>query len=136
MKGNVMARRSWICLVLAGCGVPVAGLLTSACGNLEAQQSVSTECNASVAVIGSSNVCPTAPIRFRISVSGCEHSSGTFDYDYKLVNELRKAPVRRSGTWTRNKKAWDQTEYVPMACGEEIDDVEIAGAASCTCKGP
>jgi hypothetical protein len=118
----------------AGYGLVALALLTSGCSKSGAQQPVTAaQCRASVSLIGVKRMCPTAPITFRIAVSGCAHSVGSFDYEFKAVNEIKKATVRMTARWSRTVRAWDQTEYVALACDEEIDDLATEGSAACTC---
>ena len=122
--------------LLAGCGILASLGLSSASEELTAQQAVTGKCSASVTFVASQNACPTAPIGFRIAVPECEHSSGSFDFEYMAVNQIHKATVHRSANWSRGKKLWDQTEQVPLACDEEIYEVMLVGTPHCACSKP
>jgi hypothetical protein len=138
-EGGLVTTAAWfpIRLLLAGCGILASLGLSSASEELTSHQAVATKkCSASVTFVASQNVCPTAPIGFRIAVPECEHSSGSFDYQYMAVNEIRKATVHRSAHWSRGKKLWDQREQVPLACGEGIYEVMLVGTPRCTCSAP
>ena len=119
----------------AAVGVPLLALAAAACSRSHAQPAAAAEaCRATIQFTGSANECPTAPLNFRISVPGCMHSSGAFGFDYKVVNQIRKAAVSGSGTWHRDERQWEQTERVALGCDDEIDDVANVHATACTCK--
>jgi hypothetical protein len=121
-------------LVLAAGSVPLACFLISGCARLQRAHAPTVgACTATIAVIGAEKACPVAPIRFQISVSGCRRSSGTFDYDFKAVSEIRKVGVSRSGSWTQTNNAWEQTESVPLGCDAEIDDINTH-ITTCVCR--
>jgi hypothetical protein len=121
-------------LILAAGSVPLACFLFPGCARLQgAHAPVVGPCTAAIAVIGAEKVCPVAPIRFQISVSGCRRSSGTFDYDFKAVSEIRKVGVSLSGSWTQTNDTWEQTESVPLGCDAEIDDIN-AHITTCICR--
>jgi hypothetical protein len=92
-------------------------------------------CDAAIAFVGTRKACPIAEIRFRVSVPKCEHSAGTYEYSYLLVNEVRKEAVSRSGQWKDGATAWEQVDKVPLACDDEIDDVADAHVTACSCAG-
>lgn len=115
-------------------GAALGGLAGSACTKSQAQRVQSTQhCDAAITVIGATKACPTAEVRFRLSVPTCPHSAGTFTYDYKEVNEVTKKQITRTGTWSDGATAWDQVEKVPLACDAEIDDVDNVRVADCNC---
>jgi hypothetical protein len=121
-------------LILGAGSAALACLLISGCARLQEAHAPATDaCTAAIAVIGAEKACPVAPIRFQISVSGCRQSSGTFDYAFKAVSEIRKVGVSRSGSWTQTNGAWEQTESVPLACDAEIDDIN-AHITTCICR--
>ena len=122
--------------LLAGCGLVALLGLSTASEELTAQHSIVGTCSATVTFVASQNACPTAPIGFRIAVPQCEHSSGSFDYEYIAVNQIQKATVHRSADWSRGRKMWDQTEHVPLACDEEIYEVMPVGTPHCVCSKP
>jgi hypothetical protein len=121
-------------LILAAGSAALACLLISGCARLQGAHAPATgACTAAIAVIGAEKACPVAPIRFQISVTGCRQTSGTFDYAFKAVSEIRKVGVSRSGSWTQTSGAWEQTESVALGCDAEIDDIN-AHITTCICR--
>ena len=119
------------------CGAPLALLSAAASGGFPEQQTAAAnDCRATIVFTGSANQCPSAPMKFRIYVPGCKHSSGAFGYEYMVVNEAQKVAVSKTGTWTQGKREWEQTEHVPLACDDAILQVENVHIARCTCGGP
>ncbi len=119
--------------VLVGAAISLCSV-TSACEKLAAQQATSPErCSAAVIAVGSAKQCPTASLEFRISVAECERSSGTFDYEFTLVNQTRKSAVRRSSAWIGEKKELLQSDRISLACDDEILDVDNVRVTGCTC---
>jgi hypothetical protein len=92
------------------------------------------QCQAAVALSSAARSCPTATLHFGVEVTGCARSSGTFAYAYLLVSETRKEKVTRAVSWRSDKPRGDASQVVPIACDEEIDDVEITEVTSCTCS--
>jgi hypothetical protein len=122
---------------LACCGILAFLGLSSARQESTSPHAVAAnKCSALVTFKDSKNSCPTAQIGFQIAVPECEHSSGSFDYEYMAVNAIHKATVHRSAHWNRGKKLWDLTEQVPLACDEAIYNVVLAGAPRCNCSKP
>jgi len=116
-----------------GCLVPVC-ILDASCAKTNAEPTASGKsCSATVASLGVTNMCPTAPVKFHVSVADCENSSGTFEYEYMLVSEGQKVNVHASGAWTAAQKEADQVQNVPESCSNEIDDVDNVRVTSCTC---
>ncbi len=92
-------------------------------------------CRAGIAAVGAAKMCPSAPIQFQMAVAECADSAGTFTYEYTLVNQARKATVRKSGAWTSNRKQWRHEEQVPLQCDDEIFDVQVVQITACACRG-
>lgn len=105
----------------------------SACGTQAPRVS---PCAASVAAVETSNTCPTAAIRFRVSVAECAKSSGEFAYQFTLVNQSHKTILQKSGTWINDKTQEFYAAQVPLECDDEILDVQVLKVTACTCGGP
>ena len=122
--------------VIAGCAALTCILSTSLREPLVAEQVAAKKCSTAITFVSSQNLCPTAPIEFHATVSGCRQSSGTFDYTYIAVNQETKIDVRRSAQWLRDESSWQQIEHVPLACGTEIYHVTPLSNPSCDCRDP
>ena len=122
-------------LSLVAGALSLACLLDSGCAGLQrAHGPATSRCTATIAVIGAEKACPTATIRFQMSLSGCRRSAGTFAYDFKAVTEARKVTISNSGSWIQTKNAWEQAESVPLECAAEIYDIDHARITTCTCE--
>ncbi len=121
-------------LCVSGLGfVIVCSTASYRCGEAD-PVAAKPSCTASVKVAGYSKACPTAPIRIHISVAGCARSTGTFKYDYMVVDESTKSVVGGAGSWKSSRREWDQTERVPLACDAEIHEAQHERVTSCQCQ--
>lgn len=129
-----MKYRLWPRLMLVIFNTSVGCLLTASCAKTDAQAVTSPNtCSAEIVSLGAAKQCPTAPVRFHVSVSGCDNSSGTFEYEYMRVGEGIKALVHSTGAWTAASKDFEQVEHVPLSCDNEVDHIDNVHMTSCHC---
>jgi hypothetical protein len=76
--------------------------------------------------------CPLATLHFHIAVSDCSDSRGSFEYKYLMVVPGTKKTARRTAAWIATEKSLTITDRVPLACDEEVDDVEVQ-RIDCSC---
>jgi hypothetical protein len=130
MAKTIWQRRMWACEFGAIC------LLVPWTSSLDAEpMGSSSGCAATVTAAGPAKACPTASVRFHVSVRGCARSSGTFTYDFLRVSEIHKEQVSQTAVWSHRTGQWEHVDHIPLACDEEIDDVDNVRVTSCRCEG-
>jgi hypothetical protein len=116
-------------------GAALLAVAVTGCSKSQAQHvAANHRCEAAIAVLETTQSCPIAEVKFRVSVPGCRRSAGTFTYGFTLVNQIRKESVSRSVSWKDADTEWRQIDRVPLACDQEIYDVENVQATACSCS--
>jgi hypothetical protein len=111
--------------------IGLASLSVSDAGTDPLQANVS--CHAEVTTTDNNvTQCPQATLHFHVAVSDCRDSKGTFVYRYLTVVPGIKKAAHRTAAWISTDRNSDITDRVPLACDEEIDDVEVQ-RVDCSC---
>lgn len=93
-----------------------------------------TECRAEVKV---TSFTGEGNIKFQVHVSGCEKSSGRFEYNAVIDNGIRKSNYNRRLEW--NHSSEDRIEVddsIDLSVSERVVEVEVdRDTIDCICVG-